>query len=113
MSTESPWTLPEITQVAAHFQESLAQVLMPVLLEGSEPALLQVGDTRVQCDAVLGAMAKPPFACEFVALGAPGNWVVVSSSSVTIPATEVVRLIVNSKDGGQGDGTKEGAAETA
>lgn len=92
ITNESPWTFDEVALMAQHFKETVGQVLAPMMGGDAEAALLTVGELRTPCRVVLGAMRAPPFACAFVALGAPGNWVVVPSSGVTMPAREVQRL---------------------
>jgi hypothetical protein len=93
ITNESPWTIDEVASMAQHFKETVAQVLAPMLGISSEAALLTVGAVQTPCRIVLGDLRAPPFACPFVALGAAGNWVVVPSSGITMPAREVVQLM--------------------
>lgn len=91
----TPWTLPEIKVVAAKFGATLSQVLMPILLEGAERALLVVDDLRIECDAVMGRKLTPPYENQqFVAVGGPGRWLIVPSHGISLTAHEVCRLML-------------------
>lgn len=91
----TPWTVPEIKIVAAKFGATLSEVLMPILLQGAERALLVVDDLRIECDAVLGRKLTPPFGNQqFVAVGGPGRWVIVPGQDVNLSAHEVCRLLL-------------------
>lgn len=88
--------MPEIELVAAHFQETAAKVLRPMLLDGFEPAQLLLGRRSVPCEIRAERQERaPPFACAFVAQGEPGNRVVVASATVRTPAHEVLELMVS------------------
>ena len=92
MRGDATWTIDQLECVGAHFGEALQQVLEPVLTEGWESALLVVGPWQAQCKILLGPLSKPPFDCEFVAIGKPGHWTVVPASDFTMSAHEVCRL---------------------
>jgi hypothetical protein len=86
--------MDEVALVARRFGETLDQVLEPALTHCFEKALLQVSQVRIPCEVKLGPPAEAPFSCEFVALGGPGNWVIVPSSGVTMHARAVQRLLI-------------------
>ncbi|WP_084151229.1 helix-turn-helix domain-containing protein [Azohydromonas australica] len=86
--------MDEVAVIAKRFGEPLNKVLAPVLTVGMEPALMQVSEMRIPCLVELGPPAGPPFSCDFVALGAPGNWVIVPATGIPIQAREVQRLLI-------------------
>jgi BetR domain. len=95
LTGKQPLTPPEVEQIARRFGETFLQVMEPALMAGTEPALLVVDSARLPCKVRLRpGEALPPFAARYVALGAPGQWVVVSSSGITMAAREVDLLLM-------------------
>jgi hypothetical protein len=98
LSGETPWQMPEVAVLAAHFSTSTRQMMEPLVFEGTEPALLVISEVRIPCEVrVIPAITAPPFKQQFVALGEPGNWVVVPASGFSLPAREVELLVVRSR----------------
>jgi hypothetical protein len=93
LSGRQPLKPPEIELIAQHFGETFLQVVEAALEDRMEPALLVIGDLRLPCKVRLRAgLSSPPFAADYVALGAPGRFVVVPSSGVTMATCEVELL---------------------
>lgn len=89
-----PMTLDEIAQVAEHFGETLLQALEPCLSQGMQPALLMTGELETPCEVLLGELLRPPFDEKLVAIGAPGNLLVVPAHGVSLPARQIKRLVL-------------------
>lgn len=101
-----PMTMDEIAKVAEHFGETLLQALEPCLAHGMEPALMMVGDMQAPCEVMLGEEVKPPYDQRFVAIGAPGNLVVVPARGLSLPARRVKRLLLRmDEEGANGSGS--------
>jgi hypothetical protein len=95
LSGKQPLKPPEIEVIAQRFGETFLQVMEAALEAGMEPALLVIDDVRLPCKVRLRAtLSSPPFAADYVALGAPDQWVVVPSSGITMAAQEVDLLLM-------------------
>lgn len=95
LSGRQPLTPPEIELLAQRYGETFLQVMELALVATMEPALLAIDDVRLQCKVRLHPkMSSPPFASDYVALGGPGQWVVVPASGVSMSAREVDLLLM-------------------
>lgn len=108
LAGKSPLTVPELAQLAHHCNWSLGRLLLPLALQDAqalddvsraalardfEDAVLLIDEASIPCRVDLGAAATPASTCAFLAIGAPGNWVVLPRERVTTPAREVIRLM--------------------
>ncbi|WP_156901298.1 helix-turn-helix domain-containing protein [Azohydromonas australica] len=92
---EAAWPLEDIAKVAQHFAESVADVVELGEGDGLQEAVLVCGALRVPCRVWLGKIVDPAYPPQLVAVGAPGNWLVVSSlESRAYPMLAVQRLVV-------------------
>jgi hypothetical protein len=95
LTGRQPLTPPEVEQIARRYGETFLQVMEPALLAGTQLALLVIDGVRLPCRVRLQPqLSSPPFAADYVALGAPGQWVVVPSSGFTMSAHEVDLLLM-------------------
>lgn len=103
LAGDTAWTGVEAAAFAQHFGVKLGQVLRP-LVDADDPppsppallpAVLALGNAHVPCEVLLSSTtAAPPFTAAFVAIGGPGNLVVVPAAAITLPAREVDVLMV-------------------
>lgn len=75
-------------------QQALRDLLATLLQQTTEAAVMLVDEKSVACRVVLGDTVTPPFKCVFVAIGAPGNWVVLPASQAAVPGREVQQVFV-------------------
>lgn len=109
LNGKSPLTVPELAQLAHHRGWSLGRLLLPLTVLDSVPsqevlatllqrhaeeAVLLVDGLSVACCVTLGDTASADSVCSFVAIGAPGKWVILPRERVTTPGREVLRLVV-------------------
>jgi hypothetical protein len=92
---EAAWPLEDIAKVAQYFAESVADVVELGEGDGAQEAVLVCGALRVPCRVWLGKIVDPAYPPQLVAVGAPGNWLVVSSLETrAYPTLAVQRLVV-------------------
>ena len=92
---EAAWPLEDIAKVAQYFAESVADVVELGEEDGSQEAVLVCGALRVPCRVWLGKIVDPAYPPQLVAVGAPGNWLVVSSLETrAYPTLALKRLVV-------------------
>lgn len=95
LSGKQPLTPFEVEVIAQRYGETFQQVMECALDASMESALLVIGDVRLPCKVRLqSSLSSPPFAADYVALGAPGQWVVVPSSGFSMAAREVDLLLM-------------------
>jgi hypothetical protein len=119
LAGKSPLTVPELAQLAHHCGWTLGRLLLPLAIEdthalqdvarvalsrGFEDAVLLIDEASVPCRVDLGSTASASSSCAFLAIGAPGNWVVLPRERVTTPAREVVRLMYAAEEKVPDDG---------
>jgi hypothetical protein len=108
LAGKSPLTVPELAQLAHHCEWSLGRLLLPLALQDAqalqdvtraaldrdfEDAVLLIDEASVSCRVKLGGAATAASSCAFLAIGAPGKWVVLPRARVTTPARVVARLM--------------------
>lgn len=91
---DSAWSLEELTCVAAHFGESLAELVSLGETEAAHSAVLQLGSTRVPCRIWLDGEAACAQAGSLVAIHEEGGWIVMPCDDKATPGTFNIRLLV-------------------
>jgi hypothetical protein len=109
LAGKSPLTVPELAQLAQHYGWTLGRLLLPLALQDMQAlqdvsqtilerefdgAVLLIEDASIDCLVKLGEPVSGSSTCAFVAIGAPGKWVVLPRERVTTPGREVLRMVV-------------------
>jgi ActR/RegA family two-component response regulator len=83
MTGASPWTLEDLAKVAAHFGESLADVVAATQPGGAVPGTMNVGSTSMPCRLWLGEEVDRQSAGPVVAIRTSAGWSAVPASDAT------------------------------
>lgn len=96
LGRSTAWTLDELQQIAAHFGESLTEVLGGEAQPAGTPATLRVGGLQVGCRIWLSEVADAAHHDAFVALENAGGYVVVPAAAPPVQgARRVARLEID------------------
>lgn len=94
LNSSAAWTLEELSRVAEHFGETLAELLEAAADDVSHAARLSIGTVRMPCQIWIGEPVGSTPAAPLVAMQAQGGWLVVPSSEATSSAAREVRRLV-------------------
>ncbi|WP_157266376.1 helix-turn-helix domain-containing protein [Azohydromonas aeria] len=94
LNGKAAWTVEEIARVGEHVDVPLLLGMGPLLEREGERALLYVGAMYLRCLAVLGETVEPPFRDDMVAVSVPGQWLIVPSKDLKLPAKRVLQVFV-------------------
>lgn len=96
------WTIPELHKVAAYFGDTLLNMLECGLQNQWHQALLVLGASTVPCRIWVGKIVDPPYPPQLVAIGAPGNWLVIPSTDARAVAGRSISRLVMQADSNTG-----------
>jgi CheY-like chemotaxis protein len=86
-----PWSLEELEKVAAHFGESLVQLVDPA----SQVATFVVGAVRMPCKVAMGAATNPGKPASLIAVRGDREWLVMPpSEAVTARSYDVTSVTI-------------------
>jgi CheY-like chemotaxis protein len=91
-----PWTFEELAQVAAHYGESVADVVVAEQAEEAQEAVFALGAFQEKCRVWLGGVVEPTSEVTLVAVQEPTGWVVKPATQAAAGAapTFIVKRVM-------------------